>query len=293
MPSRSSTTPGSTPSSTFQGVVRSSMASLPLRHGLAAGLALAVLATPSVNAEPTSGISLDYRLYIGGLHALSMTTRLSGFDEPDHYAMAVTARTDGFVARIIDASYVAKAHGTMASGIAMPSRFRGTASDEDEGERSVTLTWSDGVPEVIFDPVHEAPDAPLADEIIDGTVDPSSAVLTIMQTVATNDTCEARIRVFDGKRRYDMVSSHGGDWLLRKTDHNAYGGPATECIVTIERLAGFRKRRLAKRYPSEFSIYLGRLREDLLPVPVRLHANNLFGAVRVHLVAWREEHAGP
>jgi hypothetical protein len=238
-------------------------------------------------------MALDYQLYVGGLHALSLTTRLSSNSEDDDYHMAVTARTDGLVARIIEASYVAEADGTTAGAVASPARFRGPANDEDEGERSVTLTWSESVPVVVFDPVDEAPDTPLADDLIDGTVDPTSAVLTLMRTLAANGTCEARIRVFDGKRRYDMVSRHGGDWLLKATDYNAYAGPATECVVAIERLAGFRKRRLAQRYPSEFSLYMGRVRDDLPPVPVRLHTNNLFGSIRMHLIAWRDEAATP
>ena len=269
------------------------MARLTLRHWLTAGVVLAALAAPSADADPAAGMALDYRLYVGGLHALSLTTRLSGSSEADDYHMAVSARTDGLVARIIAASYVAEANGTTAGAVAMPARFRGTANDEDEGERSVTLTWSDSVPTVVFDPAAEAPDTPLGDDLIAGTVDPTSAVLTLMQTLAANGSCEARIRVFDGKRRYDMVSRHGGDWLLKATDYNAYGGPASECVVAIERLAGFRKRRLAQRYPSEFSIYLGRVRDDLPPVPVRLHTSNLFGAIRVHLVAWRDEPAAP
>lgn len=265
------------------------MASLSVRRWLAAGVVLAALAAPAANADPAAGMALDYRLYVGGLHALSLTTRLGSDGEADNYHMAVSARTDGLVARIVEASYVAEVSGMAVNGSVLPARFRGTSNDEDEGERSVTLTWTDSLPAVTFDPADEAPDTPLGDDLIDGTVDPTSAVLTLMQTLAASGSCEARIRVFDGKRRYDMVSRHGGDWLLKATDYNAYGGPAAECVVAIERLAGFRKRRLAQRYPSEFSIYLGRVREDLPPVPVRLHTSNLFGAIRMHLVAWRDE----
>ena len=181
------------------------MTSPSVRRWLAAGVALAALTVPTANA----GMALDYRLYVGGLHALSLTTLLSSDGEADNYHMAVTAHTDGLVARIVEASYVAEVSGTTVNGSVLPARFRGTSNDEDEGERSVTLSWSESVPAVVFDPADEAPDTPLGDDLIDGTVDPTSAVLTLMQTLAANGSCEARIRVFDGKRRYDMVSRHG------------------------------------------------------------------------------------
>ena len=240
-------------------------------------------------AAPASaaGLTLDYRLYIGGLHALSLTTALSR--DRAGYRVAVSARTDGLVARFVEASYVAEASGTTAGGVAIPESFRGTASDDEDGERSVALTWSLGVPAVVFEPADDAPDEPLAGDLIAATVDPTSAMLTLMETLAASGHCDVRVRVFDGKRRYDLVSRDAGERVLKASRYAPYGGPATECVIAIERLAGFRKARLAERYPAEMSIYFARLRDDLPPLPVRLHAENLFGALRMHLVGWRDE----
>ncbi len=202
--------------------------------------------------------------------------------------MRVLARTDGLVAEFVDASYEAESAGVTEGALPRPRRYRGVSRDGEEEDKSVALSWLAGrVPVAVFEPAHEAPAEPLADEVIAGTVDPASATLTLMTTLAASGSCEVRVRVFDGKRRYDLVAHDEGARTLRSSRYAPYAGPATECVVAVERIAGFRKGRLAGRYPDRISIFLAPLWEGMPPVPVRLHAHNLFGALRIHLVGQR------
>ena len=77
---------------------------------------------------------------------------------------------------------------------------------------------------------------------------------------------------------------HAGEVELSATKYAPYAGPATECRVCFERLAGFREGRLGQRYPDEIVLYLAPLFDDAPPMPVRMHGSNLFGALRLHLV---------
>ncbi len=260
--------------------------------GVAKALLLALLvglpnATQSL-ADEASAIELDYKIYLGGLHALSMTTVLSR-DRDAGYRMAVDAATDGFIGALVDARYRAESEGVTKDYTARPRRFQGVSGqDGDDDGKTVTVVYRDGAaPEVAFMPTHEAPSDPLPAGMITATVDPPSAMMTLMETLGTTGSCDATVKVFDGKRRYDLTSHHAGELYLKASGIAPYDGPAVECRVGIEQIAGFRTGRFAKRYPDELTIFLASVIEGAPPVPVRLHAKNMFGALRMHLVALR------
>ena len=98
------------------------------------------------------------------------------------------------------------------------------------------------------------------------TIDPASAMLTLMETLGNTGRCDATVKVFDGKRRYNLASRHAGEVELRATKYAPYVGPATECRVGFERLAGFREGRLGRRYPDEIVLYLAPLFDDAPPM---------------------------
>jgi len=244
-------------------------------------------ASQSIADEP-SAIELDYKIFLGGLHALSMTTQLSR-DGDAGYRMAVDAATDGFIGALVDARYRAESEGVTAEHTASPRRFQGVSGQDGDGDgKTVTVVYRDGAaPEVAFAPAHEAPSDPLPADMTTATVDPPSAMMTLMETLGTTGRCDATVKVFDGKRRYNLMSSHAGELYLKASGIAPYDGPAVECRVGIERIAGFRTGRFAKRYPDEITIFLASVIDGAPPVPVRLHAKNMFGALRMHLVALR------
>jgi hypothetical protein len=242
------------------------------------------LALPAAVTARAGEIRLDYRVYLGGLHVLSLASALED-EREGAYRMTVLAHTDGLIATFVDASYEAETAGDADGLLARPAKYRGTSRDGDEISKKVSVTFNgDGAPEVVFDPADAAPDEPLPAAALAATVDPVSAMLTLMRTLAETGRCEAEVRVFDGKRRYDLSAKDAGTYVLKASRHAPYGGPATKCRVRIARIAGFREGRLAKRYPDELTIFLAPVFPGEPPVPVRVHGDNLFGALRMHLV---------
>lgn len=77
---------------------------------------------------------------------------------------------------------------------------------------------------------------PLVPELAPGTLDPISAIFALAGRVAADGTCNARVPVLDGRRRYDMI-------LMR--DDGPDGG--LRCRVTFDRVAGFRRERSGLR----------------------------------------------
>lgn len=256
------------------------------RGTMAAALLIALFAAAPAPAAAQDAVQLDYEIYLGGLHAMSMTTLLSR-DRDAGYRMSVDAATDGFIGTFVDARYRAESEGTTANAMANPRRFQGiSGQDGDENGKTVTLTYNDGLaPDVNFVPAHEAPSDPLPADMTAATVDPPSAMVTLMETLGSTGRCDAAVKVYDGKRRYNLTSSHAGEVELNPTRYSAYAGPAVECRVGIERIAGFRKGRFEKRYPEQITIFLASAMPGVTPVPVRMHAKNMFGSLRMHLVA--------
>jgi len=251
----------------------------------AALMAALTMATPA-EAAPNA-VELDYRVYFGGMRVLELTSVLV-LGEAADYRMAVSAATTGLIGSMIKAGYRSRSEGLSADGRPRPRRFVGTNIEDDQDRNSVTVTWRDGAaPEVAFTPADAAPDEPLPEPVTVETVDPASAMLTLMETLARSGRCDVTIKVFDGRRRYNLRARQVAERTLKASKLAPYGGPAIECSVGFERVAGFREGRLAKRYPDEITVFLAPVLAGTAPVPVRLHANNLFGAFRMHLVGWR------
>ena len=256
-------------------------------RAFALAMVLALSSASLLRAEPAPSVELEYHVFIGGLHALSLTTRVVR-DDSNGYRMAIDAVTAGLISKFIHATYRAESVGVTRHGSAFPTRFRGISGEDDEDGKTVTVDYGDdGAPRVSFVPEHEAPDEPLPSAMTAATIDPASAMLTLMENLGNTGRCDATVKVFDGKRRYNLASRHAGEVELRATKYAPYVGPATECRVGFERLAGFREGRLGRRYPDEIVLYLAPLFDDAPPMPVRMHGSNLFGALRLHLVAWR------
>jgi hypothetical protein len=121
-----------------------------------------------------------------------------------------------------------------------------------------------------------------------GTLDPASAVFSIIEAFAQLGRCEGSIPVYDGRRRYDLVVTQVGTRDLRPSSYGMYSGPATVCQVAVEPLAGFKKKKKKKRsdrgFPSSVKVWLAPVAEGELAVPVRLEGRTGLGRMVLHLV---------
>ena len=81
-------------------------------------------------ADEPSAVELDYKIFLGGLHAMSLTTRLS-LNRDAGYRMAVDAATDGFIGSLVDARYRAESEGVTQDDV-VEELLRITPTKEDE-----------------------------------------------------------------------------------------------------------------------------------------------------------------
>lgn len=249
----------------------------------AAALCGAQIAAPARAADQP--VRLDYALYAGGLKALDIAARLE-FGEPGgDYGVRLRVETAGWIARLFPFLMEAQSRGARADGGLAPARYVTANRWGDNGVRWVELTYADaGPPAVRAEPPAEQDDRQVVPaEARRGTVDPVTAVAGLL--FAAEDGCDGRAEVFDGRRRYDLVLAGRGRDTIAPDSYASYAGPAQVCELQMRQITGFwEKHDMKRRYPDTVRIWLAEAVAGAPPVPVRLEADTLIGALRVHLV---------
>lgn len=262
---------------------------------LAACCAGFVLAAPAFGAggessddssSPASTLDLSYELYVGGipLGKVAMSARFQGND----YKAISSLETRG----IVNAFWQAKIE-TASSGSADRTRLQPTLYDSFSQNRSAqrqhaTLTFGpDGPKSVTAEPAYRDNRYPVSDTQKKGTLDPLSAAVYLTSGIAVADQtrpCDATAPVFDGRRRYNVVSN-----FVKKTgvhmDNGLYAGPAMVCEIHYNEIAGYKQTVLEqnKKMPKMFA-WVITVQSSSDPnrrymIPIRVWAETEYGLV--------------
>jgi len=129
-----------------------------------------------------------------------------------------------------------------------------------------------------------------------GALDPMTALLQMLANVSMQDSCNMTVKVFDGKRRFDITGMDAG---YESIDSNSYGmfkGKARACDAAFKMIAGEWKDRKPTRFwqkseteagRAPFHIWLARVAPELPELPVRLETGSVYGLVVINLAKWR------
>jgi hypothetical protein len=274
--------------------------------GRAAGvlaLVLTVLAPGTLQAQAPVGVpnglavapgafdnapaNLAYQLYFGGLKALALDVEIDLSSAL--YRVRLSAHTEGLIDWIVDWTAHSSSEGSVAGGALHPARHR-TESILRGSRRDTTLAFQqDGsIDAAVEPPIDEDEREPVTAEQARGALDPISAVLIAARKVAAQGSCDQRVKVFDGRRRYDLAFSDGGPQVLQPTEYGSFSGPATLCLFRYIRIAGFQKPGGRWSNPRDedrvYRVWLAPIVAGLPPLPVRIEAEGTFGDLIVHLV---------
>lgn len=261
---------------------------LPVGWALAAAPQAQDIGKPEVPPPAIHMARFDYQLYTAGLHPIDFSVDVAL--DPEHYAIAVQGHTQGVVDFFVRWISHTVTLGRLVEGHAVPvtsrslNRFHGTP-------RRISMDYRDGVPVTKVDPPLQQDDRdPVTPDEIPGTLDSTSAALDLVLRVAQGESCEARERVFDGRRRFDMVVSDRGVARLAANQYSPFGGEARVCDFTIQRIAGF-NRRPSRGYESEqpaeviYRSWSMAVLPGLPAMPVRLEGDGSLGHFHLYLVA--------
>jgi len=263
-------------------------------HFLSACCAGLLLAVPAFGAGgddpgdgvPTSTLDLSYDLYVAGI-PLGKVVMSSRFDGSDYKAIS-SLETKG----IVNAFWQAKIE-TAVSGSAEPDKLQPTLYDSFSQNRSVhrqhaTVQFGpDGPRAVTSDPPYKDNNYPVSDEQKKGTLDPLSAAVYLTSGIASagqDKPCQATAPVFDGRRRYNVVSSFVKNTDVRM-DNGLYSGPAMVCQIHYNEIAGYKQsiieqnRKMPRMYAWVVAVQSNSDPNRHYAVPIRLWAETEYGVV--------------
>jgi len=244
-----------------------------------------LIASQAGAAEP---VRLGYTIYAGGFHVLDASIVLDL--GRDGYTVEVNAQTQGILGTLFPWRTLARSDGKLNAGEAQPRIHRQTGTWRGQ-DRAVSLYY-DGSGSVLAEvrpPDDPAEREPVPPELVPGTTDPLSAVLSVASAVAVGRGCSETVPVFDGRRRYDLTFQAMGSRNLPPSRYSVFSGPAVQCQVTSKVLAGNWRKDGGLTSDDEkktpFSLMLAPVVEGMPPIPVRLEGQSRFGEVIMHLTS--------
>lgn len=240
---------------------------------------LLLLALPA-SAET---IRAGYEIYTGGFQAMSIQARAAVLAET--YDIDVNLRTTGVIDWILRFNQKIETRGRITNA---PFPLSYVSNGTFFGsQRSIRLDYRGGgrVDAIIEPPNDDDDRTPVPEAMKLDTFDPMSVFVAVNQAAADGGSpCRAKVPVFDGRRRFNLVLEDDGPGVVESSTYSVFSGPALRCKVQMERLAGFQQNpRFNSRAPRISILYLARFGEKALWLPVRLESDSSFGLVVGHL----------
>jgi hypothetical protein len=185
----------------------------------------------------TSTVQLVWQVYLGGFNLgnIGLKSSFSG----NGYSAVSRLKTAGVVNSFYEAVIDANSVGVVAGGGLQPQKYDSNTNNEKQNQK-VGLTYTAAGIQLSSDPPYNTERFPVSEEQKRGTLDPLSGLVFSLSGVSQTATkpCGDTVRVFDGRRRYDIeLTFQGRDKV--KTD-GGYSGPAVKCTVVYKQLAGFK-----------------------------------------------------
>jgi hypothetical protein len=217
-------------------------------------------------------LAFEYQVDWGYITLAEASVSLTELGE--RYTLLGKGRTEGIIGLLFDWQGMARTEGIASNDERWPL-LHSNEGIRDGAKMATHVDWSEaGTPRTETDPPPDLEEVTRVPETsIDGTSDPFTALMTVLDTLNEKRRCEGKAKVWDGRRRYDLVVEHGGTDDLVADRPWAYAGPTIKCSLSIERIGGFWRETSSSRMILAADIAGGRY------VPVRAEFETGFGTI--------------
>jgi hypothetical protein len=186
---------------------------------------------------PTSTIQLVWQVYLGGFNLgnIGLKTSFSG----DGYSAVSRLKTAGVVNSFYEAIIDASSTGKVAGPALLPAQYNSNTVNEKQSQK-VDLTYTASGIDLFAEPAYNTERFPVSADQKRNTLDPLSGIVYSISGISRSSArpCGDTVRVFDGRRRYDIDFKYVGPDNLKSAE--GYSGPAIKCTVTYRQIAGFK-----------------------------------------------------
>lgn len=199
------------------------------------------------------------------------------------YTANTNYHTSGVAASVKQNSGTAASRGVVTNGSLRP---RGYVNQETSGRRRrVTMTYNGGAPDVSVVPAYGSMGDPATTEAQkNNTLDPVTGLmeLALLTGRDRSQPCGGTVRIYDGKRRYDISTQFV---RMTTTETPAYNGPVAYCRGTYTEVAGFKAKANGENGVIPLELWLANVNNSGVSVPVRMRGRK--GGVTATLYARR------
>lgn len=268
-----------------------------MRHALAlAGvLALGLAIAAGSRAAETDFVRLGYAGFLGNVQMVEASVGLelpmaqpAATAAPTRYRMGIDVVMSGPMARLVPFTMTAESRGTAGSGGVRPALHTSMTRIYERGQAMRLAYGEGGKVEITADPPTVEARTAREQNLAQGTLDPLSAVVALVDEVIRRGECGGNVAVFDGTRRFDLQAKPAGTGQVEKIGMSLYEGPAVQCEITPVFIHGFRQADVdAGLYPQSATMWLAPVVAGAPPVPVRVIGRSKLGTLRLDLMeAW-------
>lgn len=241
----------------------------------AAGL---LLFTASAAGAAEQVIVLNYEIHVAGAYGVLVDTVTQV--TPERYVTQATVRKDGILSALTKKYRVQDvALGRFSNDKVVPVEMRAAVQSGDD-QRTIRFVY-DGSGTISASeqpPYKPKPGREIGDSQRVATFDPLNAA--VVAFLGRTDPCGAPVRIFDGRRRFDLVSERRGMEKLPDSEYEAVKGKALRCDVRLQKVAGYSK---SDQHDDDMSrparLWLASLDDSGRLYPVRLEIDTGFGQV--------------
>ena len=258
-------------------------------------LPLALLAMPA-RAQPDSApatLSVGYTISFWNIdfghtnYDVSLTP--AGYSAKAHF------ETGGVIGVFWKSVIDANVSGTVGPHSIAPSTYDSYSRNRNRPLQRVKLDFDGDDPTTFADPPYNLTDFPVTEEQKKGAVDPMSAITSIL-VAGADAPCGNDVKVFDGRRRYDISFTYLRDEPV-KLKNGLFDGTAHLCQIHYRQIAGYNQKlvREGRPFPDTFADFAP-MPDPGAPgghynVPVRVWAQMSLGTMSVTLNALKLDSA--
>ncbi len=263
---------------------------------IASVVAVLLFAAPALAGPGVQ--TLTYDVYTSGFHAVEATLTLDT-GKKDRYDIFAEGRTRGVLETLVpwEGTFATKGW-VLKGGKLQPELHRSTAVWRGEEDIKEYSYGKDGSFKSLVVKNHNEPieEGDTDDEVTQGTIDVLTSTLAMLQNIDKGGECAGTSEVFDGKRRFEMIFNHEGHQDLKRSGYNVYEGPSTKCTVEVKPVAGkwHKKPRgwlsiqeQGRARGTMPTVWVGKIGENGLPVPVKVMVKTAYGTMFMHLVEYK------
>jgi len=227
---------------------------------------------------------LVYKIYVGGFHVIDLDVGVKF--EPSTYHVKAKIKSVQTIDWLFPWAMTAYSRGGF-DGTKVQPLIAGQENNWRGKKRYTHLKFEHGDVKIIrIKPKPRTGDRePVLENMRRGTLDLMTAIIDLITRLHRNESCNGEFRIFDGRRRYDLISKSLGSKTLRPNRYTPFVGAVVQCLVSINRIAGFKKTDNPdwKALDRSAMVWMGRPFDDLPPVPIRFMLETPFGGFVAHL----------